>query len=69
MHGSVDPYDVVVMDKSGQVLSNVEKIDLQRKGLLVPEMDYLVYLTGLAGLLFLLWLPAGLKKLNAPATS
>ncbi len=60
--GTVSAIDLYVVDRQGNVVSNTVQEDLARPGLLVPEVDYRIYLLILAALLVLLSLPAALKR-------
>lgn len=65
--GTVSKIDMYVVDKEGKIVSNTVEADKSRFGLVVPEVDYLVYL-GLLGILVgLLVLPAWLKQRSGAA--
>ncbi len=62
--GTVSAIDIYIVDKNGNVISNRPKEDVSRPGLVVPEIDYRVYLVLLGLLVGLLYLPSGLKRIN-----
>jgi VWFA-related protein len=56
--GRVRPIDISIQDEKGNVVSNVVQADIARPGLVIPEVDYRIYLVLLGGLLVLLYLPS-----------
>jgi VWFA-related protein len=67
--GTVSAIDISIVDKYGNILSNRGMEDVARPGLIVPEIDYRVYLILLGLLVGLLYLPSGLKRLQGAPRS
>jgi VWFA-related protein len=63
--GTASGIDVKIVNASGQVLGVAEKgVDFVRRGVVVPEMSYGVYLVFLAGLGLLLLFPAVVRRIH-----